>query len=185
MNQKLLNVLEECPIIAAVKTANIDEAIKSPVNMIFLLDGNILNFSSVLKKVHNAGKLLFVHIDLAEGIGKDRAGLRYIHESGIDGIVSTKSNLIKIAKELGLYTVQRFFVLDSQGVASIEDMLRNNSADIIELMPGLVGKIIEKFSIFETPIVAGGLIETKAEVTAALNFGAFAVSTGKSDLWYL
>ena len=35
------------------------------------------------------------------------------------------------------------------------------------------------------PIIAGGLIENKAEVTEALGLGAAAVSTGKKELWYL
>ena len=39
----------------------------------------------------------------------------------------------------------------------------------------LIGKI---------PVIAGGLIETKAEVTEALCQGALAVSTGKQELWY-
>jgi glycerol uptake operon antiterminator len=34
-----------------------------------------------------------------------------------------------------------------------------------------------------TPVIAGGLVETKAEVTAALKAGAMAVSTGKPALW--
>ncbi|MBQ3075076.1 MAG: glycerol-3-phosphate responsive antiterminator, partial [Clostridia bacterium] len=34
------------------------------------------------------------------------------------------------------------------------------------------------------PLIAGGLIETKAEVMDALQSGAIAVSTGKEELWY-
>ena len=34
-------------------------------------------------------------------------------------------------------------------------------------------------------VIAGGLIETKQEVTNALGQGAAAVSTGKNELWYL
>ena len=35
------------------------------------------------------------------------------------------------------------------------------------------------------PVIAGGLIETKAEITTALSSGAVAVSTGKKELWYV
>lgn len=35
------------------------------------------------------------------------------------------------------------------------------------------------------PVIAGGLIQSKAEVTDALNCGAIAVSTGQAQLWYL
>ena len=34
------------------------------------------------------------------------------------------------------------------------------------------------------PVIAGGLIETKDEIFAALSAGASAISTGKKELWY-
>lgn len=50
-------------------------------------------------------------------------------------------------------------------------------------MPGVIPKALSLFSEKGIPVIAGGLIETKAEVTAALSSGAVAVSTGKSNLW--
>ena len=35
----------------------------------------------------------------------------------------------------------------------------------------------------QTPIIAGGLIDTKEEIFAAMNAGASVVSTGKPELW--
>ena len=64
-------------------------------------------------------------------------------------------------------------------------MLRHTKPDFMELMPGVIGKSIRRFAKIGTPVIAGGLIETKAEVTEALGSGATAVSTGRKDLWYL
>ena len=50
-------------------------------------------------------------------------------------------------------------------------------------MPGVIPKALRPFSRQEIPVIAGGLIETKQEVTAALFAGAIAVSTGKKELW--
>ena len=36
-----------------------------------------------------------------------------------------------------------------------------------------------------SPVIASGLIENKQEITAALNKGAVAVSTGTKALWYI
>ena len=72
--------------------------------------------------MHLNNKIIFIHIDLSEGIGKDRSGIEYLSRSGADGIISTRANLIRIAKEFGLLTVQRFFAYDSQGVKSINDV---------------------------------------------------------------
>ena len=48
-----------------------------------------------------------------------------------------------------------------------------------------IGKVIERFSGGSVPVIAGGLIETKAEVTSALASGAAGVSTGMPELWYI
>ena len=43
--------------------------------------------------------------------------------------------------------------------------------------------IAELAAMTEIPVIAGGLVETEAEVRAALAAGASAVSTGQSELW--
>ena len=82
-------------------------------------------------------------------------------------------------------TVQRFFALDSKGMESIEDMLRNTNPHLMEIMPGVIGKAIARFSKGRVPVIAGGLVQTKQEVTDALKNGATAVSTGQAELWYM
>lgn len=182
---ELYECLEINPIIAAVHENRIHEAIVSPSKVIFFLGGNLLTISDTIQRAKKAEKVVFVHIDLAEGIGKDKAGIEFIARCGADGIISTRANLIRYAKEYGLLTVQRFFVYDTQGVENIKSVLYNNLPDVVEIMPGVIAKIIQQFSTLEVPLIAGGLIETKNEVTTALNMGAYAVSTGKKDLWYM
>lgn len=186
MNKKeLYNCLESCPIVASVHDISFENVLKSPAEVIFLLGGNILTVGDRIEAAHKAGKSIFIHIDLTDGIGKDRSGVQYLASIGADGILSTKAILIRIAKECGLLTVQRFFAYDTQGIESISEILANSSPDIVEIMPGVIGKIIERFSKNEVPLIAGGLIETKLEVTTALSLGPLAVSTGVEDLWYI
>lgn len=185
MKHKIYTGLEVSPIIAAAKDRNFDKALQSNVSVIFLLGAKILSIKEQIEAAHKAGKYLFVHIDLAEGIGKDRFGIEFLARSGVDGILSTKTSLIKAAKDFGLITVQRFFIYDSQGVDNIAEILPSTGPDFVEMMPGVVGKVIKRFSRCGTPVIAGGLIETKQEVTGALSNGAFAVSTGKEELWHL
>ena len=123
-------------------------------------------------------------MDLVEGIGKDAAGLEYVREQGADGIISTRAGMIRPAKETGLLTVQRFFMVDSQSVRTAEETLKTTRADMIEVMPGLLPKVIEKLAVSgRTPVIAGGLIETVEEIRAAFAAGASAVSTAKVELW--
>ncbi len=181
---QLTDSLERTPVIAAVQENLWKEALASPAEVIFHLNANLLTVTKRIEQAHEAGKSLFVHMDLAEGIGKDRVGVDFLASHGVDGIISTRGQIIRHAKEIGLITVQRFFALDSKGVSGMGELLEQSKPDLIEIMPGIMGKIIHRFAGGKIPVIAGGLIETKAEVTEALHFGAVAVSTGKQDLWY-
>ncbi len=182
---ELYDCLADCPVIAAIHESRFEAALKSPASIIFLLGGNLLTVEERIKAVHAAGKRIFIHIDLAEGIGKDRAGGEFLARCGVDGIISTKASMIRAAKEFGIVSVQRFFALDSQGVNSIGEMIESSRPDLIEIMPGVALKVIKQFSGRGTPVIAGGLIENKTELTEALANGAEAVSTGKEELWYM
>ncbi|MBQ9801808.1 MAG: glycerol-3-phosphate responsive antiterminator [Clostridia bacterium] len=184
-SHKLIEVLEFNPIIAAVHEDAFEAALASPAEVIFYLKASLLTVRERVAAAHAAGKSIFVHVDLAEGVGKDRAGVTYLADLGVDGIISTRTQLLRYAKELGLVAVQRFFALDSQGMESISETLESPACDLIEIMPGVIGKAISRFAGGRIPVIAGGLIETKAEVTSALNCGAIAVSTGNKALWYI
>ena len=130
------------------------------------------------------GKKVFIHMDFTEGIGKDRAGMEFLKMMGADGILTTKTNMIRPAKEAGLITVQRFFIVDSHSLGTSVDSIKISKPDIIEIMPGVVTKKIKEFADKASmPIIAGGLVETVEEVRAALQAGADVVSTGEAELW--
>ena len=161
-------------------------AIANEPKIIFDLYPDLMNVSAKVKKAHEAGKKYFLHMDLAKGVGKDESGMRFLHRIGVDGILSTKVSIIKLAKDSGICAVQRFFVVDSQSVHSSLEAVKTSKPDMIEIMPGTVCKVIER--IAETasmPIIAGGLVETEEEARAALKAGALAVSTGNQELWTL
>ena len=182
---EIIDCLELNPIIAAIRDDGWEAALHSPAQVLFYLSADLTTVANRIRQAHEAEKILLIHLDLAEGIGKDRAGVRYLAQQGVDGIISTKGQIIRSAKEMGLLTVQRFFALDSKGMESIDEMLRTSTPHLIEIMPGVIGKAIRRFRDCGSPIIAGGLVETKAEVTDAISCGAAAVSTGKEDLWYL
>ena len=101
-----------------------------------------------------------------------------------DGVLSTKANLTKRAKELGLVAIQRFFLLDSMAIRNIEKHLGPDVSDLIEVLPGLMPKVIRQVrALSGKPVVAGGLITDKEDVTGALGAGAVAVSAPNPAVW--
>ncbi len=174
-------------IAAAIRTEkDFSTALRSNVDVVFLLHSNINMLNQSVKEIHSAGKKVFLHVDFAEGIGKDPSGIEFIARQGVDGVLTTRTTIVRMAKECGLIGVQRFFLVDSHSLSTSVESMRISKPDLIELMPGVVTKKIREFSkTADMPIIAGGIIETEQEVRAALDAGADIVSTGEVSLWNL
>ncbi len=178
-------IFEKRKVAAAIRTEeDFEAALNSDVNVLFLQNSTVLNIGEMIKRAHEKEKAVFIHMDFAEGIGKDRAGLKYVKMMGADGILTTKTALIRNAKDIGLTTVQRFFIVDSHSVDTAVESIKIAAPDVVEIMPGVVDKKIAEFAEkVDTPILAGGLIEFEYEVDKALMAGAKAVSTACRKLW--
>lgn len=180
-----VEALQDAPVIAAVKNDDgLEKALASDCAAVFFLYGTILNISQLIQKAKDKGKLVFVHTDLIEGLtGKDISVDFIAQNTQADGIISTRINLIRHARELGLITIQRFFLLDS---LAFENILRQSSyADAIDILPGTMPRVIERLSHkVRQPIIASGLIIDKQDIMSALSAGALAVSTTSETLWF-
>lgn len=147
------------------------------------LYGTILDIASHVERVKQTGKIVFVHADLIEGLtARDITADFIAQNTQADGIISTRPNIIRRAKALGLLTIQRFFLFDS---LSFENVLRQSSnADAVDLLPGTMPRVLERLKPqIRQPIIASGLLADKQDVVAALSAGAQAVSTTKPELW--
>lgn len=185
---RMLDSLEAHPIIAAIRDENnLEAALQSPVSVIFLLNGTLSNLKKRVKQIKESEKMVFVHLEMVAGLSKDQAALEYLQvEVEPDGIITTKPNLIQPAKNMGLLTVQRLFILDSLSIHTGLKMLQNNHPDLMEIMPGIIPKVIPEIkSQSRLPVIAGGMVSTKEEIIDLLKSGAVAVSTSREKLWYL
>ena len=183
---ELLELLADGPVIASVKDdAGLEAAVASDVSVVFLLYGDVLNIADLVQRAHDAGKVVFVHLDLIEGLSSREVTADFVAKyTQADGVLSTKVAITRRAKELGLVAIQRFFLLDSMAISSIERQLAPECSDLIEVLPGLMPKIIRRVcGVTNKPVITGGLITDKEDVTNALSAGAVAVSTTNPDVW--
>ena len=174
-------------VIAAVRNCEeFENAVKSKSEIIFHLSPDINTVAQIAEIAHSNGKKHFIHLDLAMGLGKDKSGIMYAKNVGVDGIITTRVNIVKIARDCGLFTVQRFFIVDSHSVNTTVESVFASKADMIEIMPGTVTKVIKKLRRFvDVPVIAGGLIDTDNEIKDVIANGAAAVSTSNQELWDL
>ena len=174
------------PVIAAVKNEQqLKLALKSECETVFLLFGDLLNIGDLTRAVKNAGKNAIIHIDLVNGLSSREIAVDFIAKTTCaDGIISTKPQLVKRAKELGLFTVLRVFVIDSKAFENISRDRVAVEPDVMEILPGIMPQVLTTIcNMIPTPIIAGGLISQKKDILAALGAGAIAVSTTNQEMW--
>lgn len=183
---RAVRLLEDCPIIAAVKDEEgLKHCLEADNQVVFILFGDILNIASIVEQVKLAGRYAFVHVDLIAGLSGKEIAVDYIKKhTRADGIISTRPMLIKRARELSMLTVLRIFMIDSMSFRNIEKDRSMVEPDIIEIMPGVMPKVIRKAAdSIPVPVIAGGLIMDKEDIMAALDAGAVSVSTTREETW--
>ncbi len=179
-------LLERRLIPALRRPEELDAALASGLPMVMLLKGDIFDVAQVTERANAAGVQVIIHIDLIDGIGRDRPGLRYLQQHmGVNGVVSTRSNLLKEAQALGMLTILRLFVLDSAAYSTGINLLHTVQPDAVEMLPGVVLPHIAKEAArdIHRPIIAGGIIKTEQDIRAILQAGATAISTSQQKLW--
>ncbi len=173
------SILKEQPIIFAVKTEEaFQKAIKSHLPVVFLLYGNLCNIADLVEQCKKAHKIVYVHIDLIEGLAQREAAIDFLAEQTLtDGVISTRAKLLHYAKEKGFSTILRVFQLDSMSIESIGKNVEIANPDFIECLPGIVTRYFKQLKDeHKTDIIAGGLLSSKEDVDNALKAGAIAVS---------
>ncbi len=176
------------PVIAGLRdSARVEVAIRHGVGVLFILGEDIFALQGSVVKAHAEGRLILAHVDLIKGVGRDEAGVRFLARNlGVDGILTTRSNLISPAKREGLIAVQRLFVLDSESLEAGLPTVEKAAPDAVEMLPGVIlPAVAQQLAARGTlpPLIAGGLIRTMAQVEAVLGAGAVAVSTSEKSLW--
>ncbi|MGH4138945.1 glycerol-3-phosphate responsive antiterminator [Clostridium sp.] len=180
--------IRENPVIAAVNNLEkLEKAIQSPCEIIFLLTGSIFNLQELVNKAKASNKSVFVHLDLIEGFSRNACALQYINEIiKPNGIITTKSSLIRTAKEMGLFSIQRLFMLDALSLESGINSIKNIRPDAVEILPGIMPRVTKTIGTeVNIPIITGGLISDKEDVIASIKAGAIGISTSKEEIWYM
>ncbi|MBU5675486.1 glycerol-3-phosphate responsive antiterminator [Alkaliphilus sp. MSJ-5] len=186
--REFYNKIQNNPIVAAVNDIEeLELALESDCEIIFLLTGSIFNLKDIVTRVKEKEKMICIHLDLLEGFSKDLIALRYINEYiQPHGIITTRSNLIKKAKNMNMFLIQRLFILDSLSLETGITSIQTVQPDAIEILPGIMPKIIKRISKeTQIPLIAGGLINDKEDVIESLKAGAIGVSSSNNSIWKL
>lgn len=158
---------------------------KTAAPAVVLLFGDIIILPLLLAQAQNYKKRLLVHLDLLDGVGKDEAGIKFLARMGVNGLVTTKAYLCKTAREEGMISIQRLFLMDSEALRTGINLAKKYKPDAVEVLPASVPASAIKQLKDETglPTLAGGLVHTKEDIESAVKNGICAISASDKALW--
>ena len=152
---------------------------------VFILGGAVDAVSEATGRLQKRGWWVFVHVDMMRGLSTDAEGLRFLVDfAGPNGVISTHSQTITHAKRVGLWTIQRIFLLDSQSVTTGMQQVLSTRPDAIECLPGVLPEVTRKVVRgLPFPVIAGGLITTREDMDRMRQAGVRGISTSTRVLW--
>ena len=150
-----------------------------------LLDTHIGHLNGIFNYLKKEQIETFIHIDLIKGMSHDEFACEYIIQNyKPKGIISTKTKVIKRAKDLDTVTVLRVFIIDSHALERSIQLIQRTQPDYVEVLPGVASKAIQQIKeATQIPVIAGGLISDETEIDTAVDYGAHLVTTSKRALW--
>ena len=183
---RFCRLLEDSPVIAAIKDeSGLEQCLQSECQIIFILYGTICNIGEIVSHIHTSGKFAVIHLDLIDGLSPREISVDFIRRNTeADGIISTRPNIIRYARQAGLLAIQRFFIIDSRALETTLRQLKTSPPDIVEILPGVMPRIIQLIRReSEIPVIASGLVLDKKDITDALQAGAEGISSTTQSTW--
>lgn len=104
----MLELLEESPIIAAIKSwEGLEKSLKSECKVVFVLFGTICDIDQIVARIKDAGKVAIVHVDMIQGLSTKRVAVDFIaHNTRADGIYQHKKYTGGAREGGGLYATR-------------------------------------------------------------------------------
>lgn len=185
---EFLRLARQYPVAAAIKAQeDVEYAVETDVRLLFFLKGDAFQLAPIIKQAHEHGKGIVVHVDLISGVGKDRAGIHYLHQVGVDAIITSRSQLVAAGKAEGLVTIQRLLLVDDSALDSGVRTIARAAPDMVEVLPGVIFPSVASTlrQLLPGPFIAGGFIRTALDVERIQNAGGVLSSSSNYDLWRL
>lgn len=185
--QEFLRLAGLHPVAAALKSPeDMQAALDSDTHLFFLLKGDAFQLEPFVTQVHRRGKGLVVHVDLVSGVGKDRVGIQFLHQIGVDAIITSRSQLVTAGRAEGLLTIQRLLLLDDTALETGVRTIVRAAPDFVEILPGIIFPEVAPtlHHLLAGPFIAGGFIRTHADVERIQAAGGILSSSSAYDLWY-
>ncbi len=177
--------LAESPCCAAIKSdEHLELALESAVSTLFILRGDGLELRPLVRRIHAAGKLVAVHLDLVEGLRSDRTAIAWLARAGVDAVISSHGQLMPAIRRERMVGIHRLLLVRRGLLESGLAAVTRSGADVVEVLPGVIlPDVVSLLPRMNVPLLAGGFIRTEEQARAVLAAGAVGVTTSTESLW--
>ncbi|WP_182199946.1 glycerol-3-phosphate responsive antiterminator [Paraliobacillus salinarum] len=172
-------------VIPAIRNMkDFERIIESDHQIMVMLETRISQLPQLVRHAKKHHKKVLVHADLINGLKVDAYGMEFlVRLVKVDGVISTRTSVIALAKKYNILAIQRCFAIDSSAIANNIKLIEKSQPDYIEVLPGIMPTVISEFiDRTKVPVIAGGLIKNKDQVNQALQVGAVAITTSHKQL---
>lgn len=180
--KKLTDVLSKNDVIPAVTTIEeFKKALsKKTFPCIMVKTGDINTLPDLIKQAHNHNKFVMLHQDSIKGVARDKSGIEFYAQLGVDALITTKPQYIKAIKEAGMIAILCLFLIDSTAFSSGMQSLKSYQPDAVVVMPIFIPKeFIQKIiSQTGTKVLTGGLVRSMEDIKACRAKGVIGIATG-------
>lgn len=181
-------ILSLHPVIASIKDEDgLRAVLRAPCPVVFVLFGSVMTIHGIVATLKSAGKTVFVDVDLLDGFSSKPVTVDFLKaHTQADGVLSSKSIMVKAAKSAGLLAIHRLFLVDSFSYNNVSKQVKISEPDAIMILPGCMPRVLSWVrDDTDLPLIAGGLVCDKEDVVGALGAGATAVASSNRDVWLM
>ena len=163
--QRVSARLADAPCCAAiVDGGRLEAALASRAPAIFVLRGNGLELADMIRRVHDHGKLIAVHLDLVDGLKADHWGVTWLARCGVDAVITSHGQLMPVIRNEGVIAIHRLLLSRREHLDTAVTALARSRPHIVEILPGVILPAINGLlPPLEVPMLAGGFIRTPLE----------------------
>lgn len=181
----LERTLRDNPVIGTLFGENdLEQFCSRPTRFSFVANLPLVRVAAVFERLSAAATLPLLNVDSVPGLTANADGLEYLKSVGVPGIVSTHTQAVSRAADLGLLSVQKVFVTDRSNLRRAAATVKSSHAHFVQLMPWpVVPHLSPEFLRALGPFIVSGFVNEEDDIHAALRLGALAVSSSQKELW--
>jgi len=158
---------------------------KSDHEMIMVKFGDVNTLPGILDFIKKNHRKVLLHHDSLRGLARDYQGLEYLANLGVQYLITTKPQMVKSIRKLGMHPLLCLFLIDSDALRTGLKSIAETSPEVVIVMPSSVPKkaVLEIKKKARVPVIGGGMAFDEYALQMGRRNGFHAIVASQENLW--